>query len=156
LFEFISVVVLCAALLSCDGFRIRKVSIDLTQDTSVSSAASLRTNTLQGFFDLIENVAVKNGLKCNPYNEIGKYFGCGKGGLNLMTYVKGNRLVQLELIEFGPFAKTRQFEKLERDVNEMLAREFPGQTFVLRDETELRKEDDQGKGSRANEGQIER
>jgi hypothetical protein len=123
--------VLCIILSGCDGFTMRKARIDLSHNVPTSSGTAVQTGDLKGFFKLIEDVAVKNGLECNAYNEAEKYFGCGAGTFNLMTYVKGNRLVQIELSEFGPWGKTRQFEKLERDVNEMLAREFPGRNVVL-------------------------
>ncbi len=118
----------------CDGFTMRKIRIDLTQNKPISSSTAVRTDDLREFFRLIQYVAVQNGLKCNGYNETGKYFGCGSGTFNLMTYVKGDKLVQVELSEFGPWGKTIRFEKLERDINEMLAQEFPGKNFILHKE----------------------
>jgi hypothetical protein len=123
--------VLCIILCGCDGFTMRKASIDLSHNVPTSSGTAVQTGDLKGFFKLIKDVAVKNGLKCHAYSEAEKYFGCGAGTFNLMTYVKGDKSVQVELSEFGPWGKTRQFEKLERDVNEMLAREFPAQNIVL-------------------------
>jgi hypothetical protein len=123
-------VFLCA----CDGLTIRKSTIDLTQSRPLSSVSTVETDDFQNFFRLIEEVAKKNGLKCNPYEANKKYFGCGIGYFNLMSYVKGEKIIQLELSEFGPWGKTKRYEKLEKDVNEMLIREFPGRNYVLSQE----------------------
>ena len=125
---------LYATLSGCTGFTMTKVTINLDQSIPFNSGVTVRTINLKDFSQMIEEVAVKNGLKCNVYNETNKYFGCGIGRFNLMTYVKEDQMVQVELSEVGPWGKTKRFEKLEKDVNAMLAREFPGQNYTLHHE----------------------
>ena len=120
-------------LYGCNGYTKREVTIDLKLHNPISISTTAQTEDLQNFFGLINEVAEKNDLICNPYEERQKYFGCGDGSLNLMTYVKESNIVQVEISEFGPVAKTKGFGKVERDINQMLSKEFPGQNYILID-----------------------
>ena len=120
-------------LYACNGYTKREVTIDLKLHNQISFSTTAQPTDLQDLFGLIKEVAEKNDLICNPYEERQKYFGCEDGSLNLMTYVKESKIVQVELSEFGPMAKTKSFEKVERDINQMLSKEFPGQNYILND-----------------------
>jgi hypothetical protein len=134
LIVLLSAVAFYAPLYGCDGLTIRRATIDLGQNRPATSAATVRPIDLQEFLQLMENVAVNNGMKCNVYNETEKYFGCGVGSFGLLVNVKEDRVVPVEVREFGPWGKTKRFEKLEGEIDESLARKFPGRNLALRPE----------------------
>ena len=134
LWIIIGLLYLSLSINGCDGYTKRITKIDLGKNKPVSYVASISKDNhdLQNLFKLIEKVALSNGLTCNPYSEQEHYFGCGIGSFNLMTYIKSENIVQIELTEFGPWGKTKRFERLERDLNVMFNEEFPGEGYMLR------------------------
>jgi hypothetical protein len=114
----------------CDGLHRSRTNIDFTAN-KVSSSSGVLVNHPNELFPLVEALAKKHGMKCNPYDEAQKYFGCGVGGFNLLTYVNSENSVLIELSEFGPWGETKQYQALKVELSEMLGRLYPGQGIAL-------------------------
>jgi len=117
--------ILCLS--GCDGFHRHKFLVNFDNNTSTKISA-IRTNDHQGLFDSIENIAVKNRLKCNPYREDEKYFGCGDGGLNIICNVSAeDNSVSIELREFGHWWETKRYKSLLSDLSKLVKDKYSGE-----------------------------
>jgi hypothetical protein len=115
----------------CDGVTRRVVTIDLNQNKPVTAGLNFKTDNLKNFLLSVEKVTSKNGLTNIGYNETGKYYNYKRYSLNLYVYVKDEKFIQMELVEFGPIGKTKSFEMLEISLNEMLEHQFPGKNLMF-------------------------
>ncbi len=129
LFYFLSCLCL---LISCDKIYKRQFIVDF-QNSKAQSFTVSESEDLQSLYSQIEEIALKNDLKCAPYKATQKYYRCSKETVKITAYVSEKRNVSIELTQFGPWGKTPHYLTLEKDLSDFVKREFPGHKVQITD-----------------------
>lgn len=123
---------LCPVVLfGCDGYFRRQAVIDFQKNTPKNFSVVAKTD-LNKLFSIIETIAKKNNMKCYSYsNKEERCLVWGASPINLNTHIQDEKVVKIELVQFGPLAETKTFTAIEEDLASMLNEEFPGQNIQM-------------------------
>ena len=106
-----------------DFLHVKSFVVDFNQPQP-KSFALVENNNFDEVFNIIEQIALKNGLTCQPYDEKEKRFVCSHKDFKLATYVIDDNKIRIELFAFGPVFEPKEFKVIQEELSSVFKIEF--------------------------------